>query len=427
MKRKPNTSITTIILAAGKGIRMKSDYPKVLHSLCGVPMLYYPLWLVEKLPAIKKVILVLGFERAKVKEAVKKEFKNIRFAYQHKLNGSAKAVEAGLPYVDRNASTVLIMCGDSSFLDRALLKQAIFLHKAHHNDCTVLTKDIDSPGKLGRIIRDSRGTFLKIKEQVELSRKEERIKEVNTGIYLFKRQVLCREIKTIKRNPRKKEFFLTDIIQILKAKKYKLEAHKLSKDEPFFMINSLKDLTQAERMVRMYLIKRHLDRGVYIMDPETCFLGPKTQIGKDTIIYPFTFLENNVKIGNCCSVGPFAHIRPGSTLKDNSQVGNFTELVRSEIASFVKMKHLSYLGDTKVGKGVNIGAGTIVANYDGKKKHKTKISESSFIGSGTLLVAPVKVGKAAFTGAGSVVTKDVKPKTVVVGVPARKLKERKDV
>ena len=259
-----------------------------------------------------------------------------------------------------------------------------------------------------------------------MSPAEKGIKEINTGIYLFKKKALAANIAKIKINARKKEYFLTDIIGVLVEGGYKVDAFRMEEASPFFSVNSLRDLIETERMVRMYLIERLIDNGVRVWDPQTTFLGPKTIIGKDCVIYPFTFLENNVRIGNRCSVGPFTHIRPGTVINDDSSIGNFAELVRSKIASFVKMKHVSYLGDTKVEEGVNIGAGTIVANYDGKNKHKTLIKKGAFIGSDSVLVAPVKIGKKALTGAGSVVTRDVKDKDIVVGVPARRLRKRRD-
>ncbi|MBN2120742.1 MAG: bifunctional N-acetylglucosamine-1-phosphate uridyltransferase/glucosamine-1-phosphate acetyltransferase [Candidatus Omnitrophica bacterium] len=425
--KKQKKSITAIVLAAGKGVRMNSSAAKVLHEACGMPVIYYPLRLLTSLGQIKDIIVVLGFKAEQVKKVVLGEFGKAKFSYQNKLNGSAKAVEASLKKIKRYSGHILVMCADSSLLEKGVLKKAISFHLSKKNDCTVLTKEVDSPHRLGRILRDQRGSFLKIKEEVDLTGALKGIKEVNTGIYLFKREALIKEIGNIKLNPRKKEYFLTDIIEIFKTKNYKVDAFKIAKESFFFSVNNPRDLIETEKVIRSYLIGMHIDRGVKFIDPQTTFLGPKTLIGKDSVIYPFTFLENDVRIGNCCSVGPFAHIRPGTVIKNNSYIGNFTELVRSKVASFVKLKHVSYLGDTEVEEGVNIGAGTIVANFDGRNKHKTFIKKNAFIGSDSILVAPVKVGKSAFTAAGSVVTKNVKPKTIVAGVPARRLKERQNV
>ena len=428
MKNKDKSSITAIVLAAGKGVRMKSRLAKVLHALCGMPLIYYPLKILSSIKEVKDTIVVLGFQKDKVKKAVVKEFPGAKFSFQPKLNGSAKAVEASLRKVSKDCGHILVICGDSTMLEPSVLKRIISFHKLQGNDCTVISKEVADPYRLGRIIRDYSGDFLAIREEIDLKSDDQKaIREINTGIYLFKKARLLAQIRRIKINPRKKEFFLTDIIGLFKEADYKVEAFKMDEDSVFFSVNSIKDLIDTEKVVRTYLIERLIDKGVKVLDPATTFLGPKTIIGAESTIYPFTFLENNVRIGNRCSVGPFTHIRPGTVVADNSSIGNFAELVRSKIASFVKMKHVSYLGDTEVGENVNIGGGTIVANFDGKKKHKTVIKKGAFIGSDSVLVAPVKVGKKALTGAGSVVTRDVKDKEIVVGVPARRLRKRRDV
>jgi len=420
MKKVAPNLITGVVLAAGKGLRMKSALPKVVHKLCGVPLIYYPLSLLSLLK-IKKVFVVLGHKRELIKREVLKEFKDVKFVYQKELNGSAKALESALRYI--KTPYILVMCGDSSFLNKGVLSSAISFHLSNKNSCTVLSRETSFPQSLGRIIRDSQGRLLKIREEVELDKKTlVSLREVNTGIYIFNRAPVSKEIKNVKLNPKKREYFLTDIIEILRLKGYKIEAFKVNSKEAFYSINSFKDLVEAQNLVRSYLIESLIDKGVRILDPQTTFLGPKTLIGRNSIIYPFTFLENNVKIGNSCVVGPFAHLREGTVIEDNSYIGNFTELVRTRISSGVKMKHFGYLGDTEVGKATNIGAGVVVANFDGKRKNKTKILEGAFIGSDTVIVAPGKIGKGAYTGAGSVVTKDVKDRTLVVGVPAKKLR-----
>ncbi|HEC69468.1 MAG TPA: bifunctional N-acetylglucosamine-1-phosphate uridyltransferase/glucosamine-1-phosphate acetyltransferase [Candidatus Omnitrophica bacterium] len=417
--------ITGVVLAAGKGVRMNSQLPKVLHKLCGLPLIYYPLSLLSSLH-LKNIIVVLGHKKEEVKEEIVKEFKGINFACQRVLNGSAKALESALKYVD--TPYLLVMCADSSFLDKKVFQKAISFHISKRNACTVLSRESSSPSSLGRIIRDSRNEILEIREEVDLDRKNmPSLKEVNAGIYIFNREELSKQIKKVKPHPKKKEYFLTDIIEIFRRKNYKVRAFKVGEREIFYSVNSLKDLIEAEKVVRTYLIEGLIDKGVRILDPQTTFLGPKTFIGKNSVIYPFTFLENNVKIGNSCGVGPFVHLREGTVIGDNSYIGNFTELVRTKLSSRVKMKHFGYLGDTEVGSKVNIGAGVVTANFDGKKKSKTKISDSAFIGSDTIIVAPVKIGKSAFTGAGSVITKDVEDKTLVVGVPAKKVREIKNV
>lgn len=418
-------NVSAIVLAAGKGTRMKASLPKVLHSLCGMPLIYYSLDALKSSQSIKKVVVVTGFAKDKVKTEVNNLFKGVTFSVQKRLNGSAKAVEVALPEI--KSKQVLIMCADSPLLDRKDINRALRAHIKAGNDCTVLTKRTDVPKGLGRIIRDSNRNLLEIKEQAMLSPAQKKIDEINTGIYVFETEILKKYIKKVRINSRKKEYFLTDIIALLILAKRKVRAVNIGKDCLYFSVNNLRDLIKAERVVRMYLIEKLIDKGVRVIDPETTFLGPKTLVGENSIIYPFTFLENNVKIGSSCSVGPFARVREGTVIRDNSHIGNFAEIVRSKVAENVKMKHFSYLGDTEVESGVNIGCGTVVANFDGKKKNKTKIKKGAFIGSDSILVAPVVIGRDALTGAGSVVTKNVKDKTVVIGVPAKELKVRKNV
>ncbi len=417
--------VSAIVLAAGKGTRMKSSLPKVLHSLCGMPLIYYSLEVLKSSQPIKKIVVVTGFAKDKVRAEVNRLFKGVTFSVQKKLNGSAKAVESALSLI--KSRQVLIMCADSPLLDKRSVSQALRAHIKSGNDCTVLTKRTDAPKGLGRIIRDSNRNILEIREQAMLSPAQKKIDEVNTGIYVFKTETLKKYIGKIEVNSSKKEYFLTDIVAFLISAKLRVRTVNIGKDCFYFSVNNLRDLIKAERLVRMYLIDKLIDKGVRVIDPETTFLGPKTVVGKNSLIYPFTFLENNVKIGTSCSVGPFARVREGTVIRDNSHIGNFAEIVRSKVAENVKMKHFSYLGDTEVGSGVNIGCGTVVANFDGKKKNKTKIKKGAFIGSDSILVSPVVIGRDALTGAGSVVTRDVRDKTVVIGVPAKELKARKDV
>ncbi len=423
MVKKNKPSITAVVLAAGKGTRMKSKLPKVLHEVCGKPLIYYSLGLIRKIRLIKQKMVVLGFGKDSVTRTVRADFNAIEFSYQEKLNGSAKALQSALSQI--KSSHILVMCADSMILDEKILKKFINYHFSRKSVCTVLTKDSESPGNLGRIIRDKADNLLKIKEKTDISASERTIKEVNTGTYIFNKEILNRKIEKIKPNKKKKEYYLTDIIEVLVKEGVQPKIYKMGTQDIFISVNNRRDLIRADRLTRLYLIGRLLDKGISIIDPQTTFLSPETYIGRDSVIYPFTFLENNVRIGACCSVGPFAHIREGTVIKPNTEIGNFTELVRSRIDSFAKVKHVSYLGDVKVGKSVNIGAGTIVANYDGKNKNRTVIKDKAFIGSNSVLVAPVTIGKDSVTGAGSVVTRKVKDKDIVVGVPAKKLKSKK--
>ena len=413
--------LDAVILGAGKGTRMKSDLPKVLHEICGVPMIYYAVSALLDLKSCGNVTAVVGYKRELVQKYLKEEFgARVSTSVQKTVNGTATAVAAGLSRL--KSDYTIIMCADSAMIDADLINDAFKYHKRSKSDCTLVTKAVDDPRGLGRIIRTSNGLVSRIVEEIELGSDQKNINEINTGIYILNTKILKKYIKDIKINPKKKEYFFTDIIEILNKSGKKVSAFCLEKVVPYFSVNSNMDLPATERIVRQYLIAKLISSGVRVMDPDSTFLGPKTAIGRDTIIYPFTFMENNVKIGDRCSVGPFCKLRNGAVISDGAQIGSFAELVRSTLGSGTKMNHMSYVGDTQVGSNVNIGAGTVVANYDGKNKNRTEIGDGAFIGSDSILVSPVRIGKGARTGAGCVVTKDVAAGTTVVGVPAKKIK-----
>jgi bifunctional UDP-N-acetylglucosamine pyrophosphorylase/glucosamine-1-phosphate N-acetyltransferase len=264
----------------------------------------------------------------------------------------------------------------------------------------------------------------KIVEFKDASDEEKLVTEVNPGFMCFNYTWLFKNIEDLQNNNTQKEYYLTDIIGILSGKKCLVDGVKIKDARQALGINNRAELAQANAIVQKAINDKLMQEGVTIVDPATTFINFGTKIGTDTVIYPFTVIERNVKIGKRCFVGPFAHLRDGAELADDVTAGNFIEMVRSRIGSKTFVKHFSYLGDSSVGSGVNIGAGTVTANFDGKNKHCTVIKDHVNIGSDTVIVAPVKVGKSATTGAGSVVTKNIPDKTVVVGVPARILKKR---
>ena len=413
--------LDAIILAAGKGTRMKSELPKVLHTVCGVPMIYYAIKAVADLKSSGSICAVVGYKKELVKKYLAGEFgRRVSCAVQKNINGTAKAVEAGLAKL--RSTHTLIMCADSAMIDTNLINDALKSHIRRKSDCTLVTKVVADASGLGRIVRSKKGLVDSIVEEIELTKDQKCINEINTGIYIVKTTILKKYIKLIKKNKKKKEYFFTDIIEILNEAGKKVSAYCLQDGVPYFSVNGIGDLFLTEKVVRQYLIEKLLSKGVRVMDPDTTYLGPKTFVGEGTVIYPFTFIENDVIIGARCAVGPFCKLRKGTVIKDTAEVGSFAEVVRSTLGSGTKMKHMSYMGDTVVGTDVNIGAGAVIANYDGKKKNKTVIADNAFIGSDSILVAPLKVGKGSVTGAGSVVTKNVKPGSTVVGVPARKIK-----
>ncbi|MCF7908650.1 MAG: NTP transferase domain-containing protein [Candidatus Omnitrophica bacterium] len=421
---------TAIVLAAGKGKRMNSAQPKVLESLMGKPLIYYviaELLLLKK--QVKQIVVVTGYKGELVKKEVRNNFPEVlhylEFVNQKKLDGTAKAVQLGSKKAKHG--NILVVCGDTPLITNLTLKKFIASYLRKKLACCVLTAVMERENSLGLIVYDKFGKLKSITEKIELKNSRRGLLifgEVNSGIYCFERKTLVKNLAKIKMNKRKKEYFLTDIVEILYQQKAILGSYLLPSFQEITGINSKQDLALARRLMQRRIIESLINRGVNVIDPETTFIEAGVKVGKNTVIYPFTFIEKGVIIGSCCSLGPFARLRKGTSIGDNSHIGDFIELNRSKIGRNVRMKHFGYIGDAVVEDNVNIGAGTVTANFDGKLKQKTYIRKGSFIGSDTILVAPLEVGKNSTTGAGSVVTRNVKSGTVVVGVPAKKLKKR---
>ena len=415
-------NIAVIILAAGKGERMKSSLPKVLHALCGRPMILYTLDLVTRLKP-NKVISVLGHKHSSVEKHIPK---NIKIVLQEKLLGTADAVRRTDRFLKNFNGTVVVLYADHPLFKEATIKELIRHHLKNGCDVTLLTAQAIDPSGYGRILRDNYGNISGIVEENRANEFQREIKEVNLGAICFNKKTLFKALRQIKQDPAKKEYYLTEAVRILYRQGALIESVKITNLDEAMGINSHSDLMKANRLMRKNIIERLLGQEVKIIDPETTFIDWQVKIGKDTVIYPFTIIESGVKIGSRCLIGPFCHLRPGTTVKDKSEIGNFLELVRSRVGKKTKIKHFGYIGDSRIGNQVNVGAGTVTANFDGKNKNLTIINDRAFIGSDTVLVAPVKIGKAAVTGAGSAVTKNknVPDGKVVVGVPARVLNKR---
>ncbi|MEI6831570.1 MAG: NTP transferase domain-containing protein [Candidatus Omnitrophota bacterium] len=412
--------IAVIILAAGKSTRMKSEMPKVLHKLCGRPMLGYVLDLVATLKP-KQVVAVLGYKQELVRKILPK---GVKIVIQNKLAGTADAVKVGLSALSGFKGTVLVLYGDNPLLKKETLDKLLDYHVRNNVDATLLTAKLKKPFGYGRILRDKYSTVCGIVEEKDADEVEKDILEINTGIIAFKKETLANNLKFISPNNRKKEYYLTDIVSILAKKDYLVDAVKVEDLQEALGINTRVELAKANSIMQRRINEKFMLNGVTIIDPKTTFINFGTKIGADSVIYPFTVIERDVKIGKRCQVGPFAHLREAVQLKDDVRAGNFIEMVRSSIGAKTFVKHFSYIGDTSVGDNVNIGAGTVTANFDGVKKNYTVIKEKVNIGSGTMIVAPVEIGKFAVTGAGSVITKNVPENTIVAGVPARILRKR---
>jgi len=409
-------STAAVILAAGRGTRMKSDVPKVLQHLQSRPLLSFTLEALKGADIDKKIIVV-GYKD----EAVKSVFPNIETVVQDKLLGSGDAVKRTKNLLASFRGDIVVLYGDTPFIRASTIKKLIKKHRSEKASCTLLSAIMPEPAGYGRILRDADKNIVKIIEDADASIYEKVIEEINVGCYCFNREDLFSSLDRLKMNMKKKEYYLTDLIEALR-KSGKKVASVLSNDSHEALgINSKIDLAYANKIARERVLELLMLKGVTIVDPGSTFVDKDAKIGKDTVIHPHTVIEGSVVVGKNCQIGPFAKIRKNTCIADSVEIGNFVELVRTKVSSGTKIKHMTYLGDAEVGKNVNIGAGTITANYDGKNKSKTTIEDGSFIGAGSIFIAPVKVGRAAIVGAGSVVTKgkDVPAGKTVTGIPAK--------
>lgn len=414
-----NKNAAAIILAAGKSKRMKSDTPKVIHPLCSRPVLNYVLDLVKGLK-INRAIAVLGHKHELVEGLLGR---GIKAVLQKKLLGTGDAVKQAGRLLKDFKGTVLILYGDAPLLKKETLKKLLKHHTENKLDATLLTAKLDDPAGYGRVLRDKYSSISGIVEDKDADEFQKSIKEINTGIACFNKERLFEALSRIKRDNRSQEYYLTDVIGILYKKGRLIESVNIADINEALGINSRKELAKANRIMQKRINEELMEKGVTIVDPDSAFISYGTKVGRDTVIYPFTVIERGVRIGRRCSIGPFIHLKESTALGDDVWAGNFLEVVRSKLASKTLAKHFGYIGDAKLGRMVNIGAGCVTANFDGAKKHTTIIGDSAFIGSDTVLIAPVKVGKGAKTGAGSVVTrkKNVPAGRTVAGVPARLL------
>lgn len=414
-------NISAIVLAAGEGKRMRSDIPKVLHPVGGVPMVLLVIDTLKKID-IGRIVVVVGVGGEEVRKILPSD---VIVVDQGRPLGTGHAVMCTRQIFSNYNGDLLIACADMPLIKKDTVKRLMREHRREDASCTILSGILDKPEGYGRIIRDKDGNVIEIVEDTDSTKNVRAIKEVNSGMYCFKARDLFNVLPLINRRNRQKEFYLTDTVGILIKRGYKVKAFCIKDSEEILGVNSRIDLAVANRIMNTRVLHMHMARGVSIIDPSSTHIDIRVRIGRDTVIYPFTVIEGNVKIGRHCEVGPFTHLRDKTVLKDGVEIGNFVEVKKSSIGRDTKAKHLTYLGDTTVGEKVNIGAGTITANYDGKNKYPTIIKDKAFIGTHTTLVAPVTVGEGAITGAGAVVlrNRDVPANTIVVGVPAKVLRK----
>ena len=414
--------VKAVILAGGLGTRMKSDIPKALQELHCKPILEFLIHTLDDVD-IKDKVLVINPKDSVIKD----RYNELDIVIQDDPLGSGDALKRTKDYFKDFKGNILVMCCDTPLISSDSIKSLIKTHKEDKPSCTLLTARLTDPTGYGRIVRGSNENVAKIIEQKDLSVYEEAIEEVNVGCYCFNKEDLFNYIDRIELNPKKKEYYLTDIIGILVKNNKKIMAVSCKDRDEALGINSKVDLAEANDILRRRALEKLMLEGVTILEPKTTCVHIETKVGKDTVIYPKTYIENDVEIGKNCKIGPFARIRKGTKLDDDVEIGNFVEISRTEVKSGTKIKHKTYIGDAHIGKNVNVGAGTITANYDGKNKNKTIIEDGAFIGVGSILIAPVKIGSGAIVGAGSVVTKnhDVPKGKTVVGIPAKILKKGK--
>ena len=399
--------IKSVILAAGKGTRMKSDIPKVLHKIFEKPLLGYVLGSVKDITTENFVIV--GHHAEEVQEYVETNYNNAKTVLQTPQLGTGHAVSMVCPYLEDYSGQILILCGDTPLITSETLKKFVEYHNSNNSDLTVMSTIFENPANYGRIIREQDGSLKCIVEEKDATPEEKAVKEVNAGIYILNWNKVKPAFSQLTSNNAQGEYYLTDIISWGKNNGLKVNAFILENSDEIYGINSRKNLAEASRIMNTRKLNALMDSGVTIIDPASTWISEETEIGSDTTIYPFTYIEGKNKIGRNCKIGPCAHLRGDVEIADNCKIGNFVEVKKSKIGFNTNAGHLSYIGDSELGSHINIGAGTITANYDPitKTKSKTVLKDNVKIGSNTVLVAPVEIGEGTNIGAGSVITKNV--------------------
>lgn len=396
-----------VILAAGKGTRMKSNTPKVLHKIFEKPILGYVLDNSKNI--VNESFVIVGHHAEEVTEFVEKNYNNAKTILQSPQLGTGHAVSMVCPELENFEGQVIILCGDTPLITEDTLKNFIETHNSLKSDLTVMSTIFDNPTNYGRIIRDKDNSLKCIIEEKDATPEEKSVKEVNAGIYCLNWEKIKPAFSQLTSNNAQGEYYLTDIIAWGKQHNLNVNAYILENSDEIYGINSRSNLATATRILNERKLNALMDNGVTIVDPSSTWISEDTEIGSDTIIYPATYIEGKNKIGSNCKIGPCTHLRGDVEIADNCKIGNFVEVKKAKISNNTNAGHLSYIGDSEIGAHVNIGAGTITANYDPitKIKSKTILKDNVKIGSNTVLVAPVKIGEGTNIGAGSVITKNI--------------------
>ncbi len=442
-------ALSVIILAAGKSTRFKSRKPKVLHHLGGKPLLDYSIALAEALSS-EKPVLVVGPE---TEAEIQARFgKRVHYVRQTERRGTGHAVMQAQSLLEGRSEQVLVLYGDMPLLRQETLEQLAARQEESSAALTMLTIERENSGGFGRVIRDFAGDILRIVEEVEATPAQRAIRELNVGVYVFAADFLWANLNRLRPSKRKGELYLTDMVELASSQGLRVMSVAATDTTEALGINTRVDFALAAAALRQRINERWMLAGVTLLDPASITIEPGVTLGQDTIIHPNTHLLGQTTVGESCElgpntvirdstigdacrvfasvleeavmedesdIGPFGHLRKGAHLCQGAHMGNFGEIKNSTLGPGSKMGHFSYLGDAEVGANVNIAAGTITCNYDGVRKHRTVIEDGAFIGSDTMLVAPVRVGRGAKVGAGAVVTRDIPPHALAYGVPAR--------
>ena len=424
-----------LILAAGQGKRIKSNTPKVLHKVCGKEMVNH---VIDTMRAaeLDEINVIIGKGAELVKE--KTNSRNVSYSLQAEQLGTGHAVKCAKEFLEGKDGVVAIFTGDAPLITKETVENIVKTHIEEKNSATLLTSIIENPTGYGRVIRDENGVD-RIVEHKDCNEEELKVNEINAGMYCFDIKELLVSLDKLSNDNAQGEYYLTDVIGILKSQGKKVGAVDTAFEETLG-VNSRVELAQAEEIMRKRIANKHLVNGVTIIDPSSTYIGVDVEIGQDCIIYPGNVIEGNTKIGTDCvlypgsrinnaiigerveiqnsvilesvigddtTVGPYAYVRPESNIGNNVRIGDFVEIKKSKIGNGTKVSHLTYIGDAEVGEKCNFGCGTVVVNYDGKEKHKTIIGNNSFIGCNTNLVSPVEVKDNTYIAAGSTITKEV--------------------
>jgi bifunctional UDP-N-acetylglucosamine pyrophosphorylase/glucosamine-1-phosphate N-acetyltransferase len=431
------SDLLSIILAAGEGTRMKSDKIKILHPVAGKAIIKHVLNTLDGLNS--KIVNVIGYQKNEVQAELEDLDKwDLNYVIQSEQLGTGHAVLQAEKYIEKHEGPVLILYGDTPLLKKESIAEFVKEHEESKSDLTVMTAVFDNPEGYGRIVKDKDGNLSAIVEEKDADFETKKIKEINSGVNCIDSKLLKEFLSNMDNDNAQGEYYLTDIIEYAVKKNKKINTYVVENSNEIIGINTRKQQAEAEKILRSRIIDQHLTNGVTIIDPDTTFIDSEVEIAQDVTIYPFNYLEGRTKIGantvinqNCklkdaviadnvnirsntvikdskvgsnTNVGPFAYLRPGSAVEDNCKIGDFVELKKTTVKSGAKVPHLCYAGDAEIGEGTNIGAGTIFANYDGQKKSRTIIGKDAFIGSDSILIAPLTIGDGAKTAAGSVVS-----------------------